>query len=326
MAYSLKVTVRSHARLHMGIIDVNGGLGRLYGSLGLAILTPDVVVESSTSNEFLVEGEDKERAKDAASKFLSHFGIEKRCHINIVTTIPAHVGLGSGTQLKLAVGRSLAKLFDLEISSIEISRILGRGIVSGIGTALFEKGGFVVDGGVRYPINNGNSIPPEIVRLEFPEDWHFVIAIPMNEKGLSDTAEALAFEKLSSAQPEVVGQISRMLLMKMFPSIVEQDIAAFGSSLNAIQTLVGGCFSHLQGGTFAGSYVESIVKLMLDNGAYGAGQSSWGPAVYGVVKGTTDAKLLLGKVEAYLDTLSGGSVFFSKCSNNGAKVVVDQNL
>jgi len=322
----LKVTVKSSARLHMGIIDVNGGLGRLYSSLGLAILTPNVVVEASTSNKFLVDGEDKERARDAASKFLDHYGIEKRCHINIVNTIPTHVGLGSGTQLKLAVGRSLAKLFNLQVSSIEISRVLGRGSVSGIGTALFEKGGFVVDGGVRYPIDSGISIPPpEIVRLQFPEDWHFVIAIPRNEKGLSDKDEALAFEKLSSAPPEVVGQISRMLLMKMLPSIVEQDISGFGSSLNAIQTLVGGCFSQVQGGTFAGSNVESIVRLMLDNGAFGAGQSSWGPAVYGVVKERTDAELLHEKVKAFLDTLSGGSVFFSKCSNKGAIVAVDQN-
>ena len=69
--------------------------------------------------------------------------------LNLVHSIPAHVGLGSGTQLGLAVGAALARLAGLQLSTDEIALAVGRGLHSGIGIATFQHGGFVLDGGRR---------------------------------------------------------------------------------------------------------------------------------------------------------------------------------
>jgi beta-ribofuranosylaminobenzene 5'-phosphate synthase len=56
-------------------------------------------------------------------------------------------------------------------------------------------------------------------------------------------------------------------------------------------------------------------------GAYGAGQSSWGPALYGVTK-QEEAKELLSKVKAYLSKDVGGKAFIAKANNKGASIKV----
>ena len=62
-------------------------------------------------------------------------------------TYPSHSGLGSGTQLSLAVGKLLADFNSQKMDASQIASIVGRGGTSGIGVASFENGGFIMDGG-----------------------------------------------------------------------------------------------------------------------------------------------------------------------------------
>ena len=73
--------------------------------------------------------------------------MQPNVHINVKEAIPAHVGLGSGTQLSLAVAVALAKLFNVKASIQELTFAMDRARRTGVGTAIFETGGFVVDGG-----------------------------------------------------------------------------------------------------------------------------------------------------------------------------------
>jgi len=73
--------------------------------------------------------------------------------------------------------------------------------------------------------------------------------------------------------------------MKMLPALVEDDIAHFGQALTQVQQLVGDGFAAVQGGQFANTLSGQIIEHMLEQGALGAGQSSWGPAVYALALG-----------------------------------------
>ena len=53
-------------------------------------------------------GPDAERARGFAERFLAHHGLSAGARLTVHRAIPAHSGLGSGTQLGLAVGRALA--------------------------------------------------------------------------------------------------------------------------------------------------------------------------------------------------------------------------
>src|SRR5262249_28537159 len=57
------VTVSVPARLHFGFVDLNGGLGRRFGSLGLGLEAPSTCVSLARSARLEVSGPDAERAR-----------------------------------------------------------------------------------------------------------------------------------------------------------------------------------------------------------------------------------------------------------------------
>lgn len=315
----MRVRVEASARLHLGMLDLGGDLGRKFGSLGVAIDRPKVVVEASPSPHLVVDGLERERTEAFARRFLSHYQLAGGAHITVQETIPSHVGLGSGTQLALAVGAALARLHGVQAGVPELAQALGRGRHSGIGTAAFARGGFLVDAG--QPIHRAKSgtpsPPPLLFHHAFPNDWIFVVAVPPVQRGLSGTDEDKAFQSLPPWSPEQVGSICRLLVMRLLPALIEQNIEDFGQALTRIQQLVGAGFAPVQGDVFAHPLSTALIAHMLEAGAKGAGQSSWGPAVYGLVEGQAAAEALEARVRAFLERQAGAQVFCTRGNNLG---------
>ena len=117
---------------------------------------------------------------------------------------------------------------------------------------------------------------------------------------------------------DVVGNICWLTMMKLLPSLVDYDIVNFGSALTQIQKIVGNFFADVQGGTYASLLSKKIIDFMDDNGAYGVGQSSWGPAVYGLVEDKIQAANLKSEVNSFLKDIGEGRVFIAKANNQGA--------
>jgi beta-ribofuranosylaminobenzene 5'-phosphate synthase len=314
-----KVRVKSPARLHLGIIDLSGSLGRKYGSIGVAIEEPSVELFAEKSSESAVELAKGVRAsadeiRRYAALVLQRYGVGGNVRIEVKRDIPRNVGLGSTTQLALSVAVAVSKLYGIKATIRDLSILLGRGIVSGIGTAAFERGGFIVDGGTK----TGERLPPVILRMDFPEEWFFVVVVPLAARGFGEDEERRIFEGISGS-PEVAGKISRLLVMGMLPALVERDLAGFGRALTEIQRLVGESFSRYQAGIFHSKESEELVRFMLENGASGAGQSSWGPTVYGLVGGAGGCKELKSKLEKFLEERRIlARVYCCRAANHGA--------
>jgi beta-ribofuranosylaminobenzene 5'-phosphate synthase len=314
----VKVYVKTPARLHLGLIDLNGDLGRRFGGLGVSINRPNVILEAQPAEKLAVTGEKTEQVKTLAKRFLETYNIKANASINVKQAIPEHAGLGSGTQLALAVATALAKLFDVKASVQELAKTMGRGQRTSVGTTIFEQGGFVVDGGKS---TSKNSFPATIFRQPFPRDWVFVVAIPNVQKGLAKNEETAAFKALSPMKPENAGRMCRLTIMKLLPALVERDIKSFGEALTQIQTVVGDYFAEVQGGTYSSLTAAEGIVLMQKLGAYGSGQSSWGPAFYGLTQ-KEKAKQIQLKVKAFLRKSGGGQVFIAKANNRGAYIKV----
>jgi beta-ribofuranosylaminobenzene 5'-phosphate synthase len=325
------IEVRTCARLHLGLLDNNGEHGRLYGSVGLAVNHPQLLLRAEASEGLVVEGLEPERVTTYAHRFLKRYGAPSGARLNLVAGIPAHVGLGSGTQIALAVGAALARLASLRLSTEEIALAAGRGVRSGIGIATFQHGGFVLDGGHRTSTLPASSaalqagqpenrrVPPILFQQSVPRDWFFVVAIPTGQ-GISGERENSAFSHLPEPGPELAEKVSGLLLMKMLPALVEKDIVSFGQALTRIQQIVGDCFAAVQGGRYSNPLSEQLIEFLLKRGALGAGQSSWGPAVYGIVLGRNAARQLMKEVQAFLTGHGGGQAFCVQPQNRGAIV------
>jgi beta-RFAP synthase len=229
--------------------------------------------------------------------------------------LPAHAGFGSGTQLALAVGRALAEIHNIAADAPGIARAVGRAKRSAIGTWTFASGGFVVEGGHR-PETEG--VPPLLARLPLPATWRCVVALPRAGSAISGADEAARFAQLPPPPERDAERVAHLVLMSLLPALVEGDLHAFGSALTAIQRLNGSWFSAVQGGTFAAGASADLVRRMTDWGAMGVGQSSWGPAVYGIVDGEAAGRRLADEARRALGP--DGSVYEGAFRNEGARV------
>lgn len=307
--------VEASARLHFGVLDLRGSLGRRFGGLGASVPEPSLLIEATPAKRVTAEGPDAARAAEFARRFLSYNGLAGGVRLTVHRGIPPHSGLGSGTQLGLAVARALAEIHDLSAEAPGLARAVARGERSAIGTWTFDRGGFIVEGGRR---EGSAEIAPLLVRLPIPESWRCVIAVPPGDPGLSGEAELAAFRRLPRPPERDVERVAHVVLMQLLPALVEGDLQGFGAALTTVQRVTGAWFAPEQGGTFAPGQTAALVAKLAEWGAAGVGQSSWGPAVYGLVESEEAGRRLATRARELLGSHS--QVFEGGFANVGARV------
>ena len=318
------VFVETAARLHFGLLDLGGTLGRLFGGIGAAAPAPTLLVSARPAATLEFSGDDAAgRAAGFARRFLADERVAARlpacgARICVHRSLPSHAGLGSGTQLALAVARALAELHDLDVDTAGLAQAVGRARRSAIGTWTFAGGGLVLEGG-RKP--DGNGVAPLLARLPFPPAWRCVVAVPDSAPGMNGGAEDAAFEQLPPPPGQDAARVAHLALMGLMPALAEADLATFGEALTAIQAINGRWFASVQGGTFAPGPSEELVRRMTEWGAAGVGQSSWGPTVYGIVEGADCAARLADQVRSRLSQSGvAGDVYEGPFPIEGARV------
>jgi beta-RFAP synthase len=309
------VFVEAPARLHFGVLDLRGALGRWFGGLGAAAPAPTLLLSACPAETLTVKGEDADRATAFARRFLEHHGLQDGAAIHVERSLPPHSGLGSGTQLGLAVGRALAEIFGTTTDTPALARAVGRGERSAIGTWTFAGGGLVLEGGRRQ---ESHAVGPLLARLPFPSSWRCIVAVPDSTPWMTGSAEAEAFARLPPPPDRDVERVAHLVLMAVLPALADGDLVTFGGALSAIQEITGRWFAPVQGGTFAPGPSETLVRRMAEWGASGVGQSSWGPAVYGIVQGEDAGQRLAGRVREVLG--AAGTVYEGPFRTEGARV------
>lgn len=286
------VSVVAPARLHMGFLDPSASLNRKFGSIGLAINEISTQITVRRANKLRVTGPHSERVRIEAQKILDTIEVSESIQVDIEEAIPEHVGLGSGTQMSLAIGLAVSTLFKLGLSVRAVAKLTERGARSGIGIGAFEQGGLIVDGGRAQT----TKTPPIIVRMNVPEQWRFILVFDNRNQGLNGSREVEAFQQLTSFPEASAARICHLLLMKGLPALAEQDRLGFGQVITEIQQSVGDYFSSAQGGCFMSPHVESAVGWLGRHGAVGLGQSSWGPTGFCLVENEASARHLVEKI------------------------------
>ena len=311
-----RVLVRAPARLHMGFVDLHGGEGRRYGSLGLALEGPFTRVRLSRASGIAAEGPDAARAARYATSLAERFNLGDGVRMVVEEAIPPHAGLGSGTQLALAVGTGLAKLFDLDLRTAEIAAALDRGTRSGLGIGLFDHGGFVVDGG-----SAGDGVPPPVIaRQPFPSEWRLLLVFDRGRQGPCGEAEIEKFAALLEFPETGAAELCRLVLMCALPGVVQTDLDAFGDAVGRIQARVGDHFAGVQGGRFASPGVSRVLEWLVSRGLSAIGQSSWGPTGFAVCPSAAAAKQLKAEAQTRFGREFGLDFAVTCARNHGAVV------
>jgi beta-ribofuranosylaminobenzene 5'-phosphate synthase len=312
-----RVDISAPARLHLGFLDLGGGLGRRFGSLGLAIDGFPTRLSATRADAPAASGPGAARALDYIALVAAGLKLSPNIRATIAQTSPPHAGFGSGTQLALAVATAMARLDGVDMATADIARKLGRGARSGIGVALFEQGGFVVDGGRR----DGGAIAPIIARLRFPTQWRLLLVLDPERRGLHGRAESDAFAALPPFGEALAGRLSRQLLLRLLPGLVEDDFAAVSLALGEMQRELGDYFSGAQNGRYTSPRVaEALAKLAAD-GIAGIGQSSWGPTGFALVESAARAAGIEAELKAHA-AFSGLQFRSVAGANHGAEISI----
>jgi len=324
----IRVTVRvkTPSRLHFALIDLNGSLGRIDGSVGVALERPGFEIYLRKAEGVEVKGEGAGRFSDRIRRVIGRLrerfdigGVE----VEIKRHIPPHCGLGSGTQISLAVAYGAAALYGIDLSEEEAPLLVGRGGTSGIGVTAFHRGGFIIDGGHRFPDQKSSYLPssaskdvpppPVLLRTDFPEDWDILIVIPPG-RHVSGEEEVRLFKRLCPIPACDVERLCRVILMEMLPALIERDLEKFGDAVNRVQE-IGWKRIEVE---VQDEVVRETMRFLRENGALGVGLSSWGPALYAFSENPEE---LLEKTEEFLGSSGGGGIcLLSRADNRGAVV------
>ena len=316
------------SRLHFGLLSWGKKTGRQFGGVGLMVQRPGLVVRAELAEEWSVEGPLSQRALGIARRVASHLESLGRSvrplRLEVVSSPPEHAGLGTGTQLSLAIARCVATgagLSAAEAPGGVLAGWTGRGVRSGVGLHGFDGGELIVDGGHRP--GSERAIPPMLCRQSFPKNWSVLMVIPTLATGLSGDQEVEAFSSLPPFSEALVDKLCRLVLLDILPATAESDLEGFGAALDELQMRVGSAFAPAQGGIYAHPALSNLVTWLRHAGLQGVGQSSWGPTLYGFLETDTEreAAILEGFHKEFRSPAA--TIFWTKADDNGAQLIAE---
>jgi beta-RFAP synthase len=277
------------------------------------------------------------------------------CGIEVVAAPRSHVGLGSGTQMGLAVAAAMRHLFvhqpeeDLPNApphplqpqpraeehelvfdvpeSLELARTVGRGRRSCVGVYGFSRGGLIVEAGRTVPAtvpvedDATREFSPMVARVRLPSAWRCVVIIGRDAVGLSGEAEKAVFKNLPPVPQEVSAELARIALLELLPAAVEGTFTDFSAAVRAYGRLAGKPFEMASQQLPYAAATEHLLDLLGELGAIGSAQSSWGPAVMACCESLDAAGELIDQLEA-LDLARHHEIAIARFDPQGATLRV----
>ena len=129
--------IETPSRLHLTLIDLNGIYNRIDGGVGITIEKPSLRLEAQPVEKGIEvifskpDGLDKDLVDDytlkivnSATKVMGALKIDDGFKFNVKTPYPPHSGLGSGTQLSLAVARLVSEMDEVDMKASDLAKIV----------------------------------------------------------------------------------------------------------------------------------------------------------------------------------------------------------
>jgi beta-RFAP synthase len=319
------VDVKTPARLHLGMLSFGVPGVRAYGGVGVMIDRPGVQLrmtrgQPASGDRFQATGLLAERAVAFARSCVEawRLGDDAACTIEVGQVPASHAGLGSGTQLGLAVAAGMRQLFrppatpaasDAVVrfdtgDAVSLARAVGRGRRSCVGVYGFSAGGLIIEGGRLVPADRASeddatrSFSPLLARVYLPSAWRCVVFSMRDAVGLHGDAEKAAFASLPPVSREISAELSRVALMELWPAAVEGGFADFSAALLRYGLLAGKPFEQASSCLPYAKTTARLIERLQSLGVGGCAQSSWGPTVMACCESEEAADTLVARFAA----------------------------
>ncbi len=286
---ALRITTGS--RLHFGLLSPAPD----FGGIGLMVKRPGLEIEFWPAELWSVEGPHSARirAQILDLNLPTKIGALQPQRIAVRSAPKEHVGLGTGTQLTLAIAQGLLLANGrTALPAEELAQLTGRGRRSGVGLHGFEQGGFLFDGGKR----DGHQVPRLIERDAFPDEWRFLLIIPKDESGRHGANEEAAFGPRVMPDKSLLDDLASLVYCDIVPSIRRKRFEAFAEALFDYNREAGAYFREVQGGMYSSPWISEQIDKRRSLGVAGVGQSSWGPTLFAACGSEDEALALMERL------------------------------
>lgn len=305
------VEVRTPSRFHLGMFSFGDPASRSFGGTGLMLAEPGFVVRVRRADAFGGSGPLGPRGADFARACAAAWGLprDEAFHVDVASAPRPHVGLGSGTQLALAVAAAVETLagraagperrFD-RAEAVALARAAGRGRRSSVGACGFALGGLLVEAGrlgadkIAAPLEES----PLVARAPLPPEWRGVLVVERGVCGLHGEDERRAFQTLAPVDRGITAELARLALLELVPAALEGRFGAFAEAFGAYGRLAGLPFRPASRLLPFHESIEAILARLAALGVAGAAQSSWGPAVLACSATEADARAVAAVLAA----------------------------
>jgi len=344
---STVVSVQAPSRLHFGLWSLTAGEPGAFGGAGTMIDRPGLLLEArfaTRPGELTAHGPLAQRALSFArylrqraatgASFRGVKGDARGADIEIRRAGPGHGGLGSGTQLALAVGVALEELWGWQSGdesnvaaprpvaveqAVSLAMRLGRARRSSVGAYGFALGGTIIDGGHHTP-DSERDIGALDAHIPTPDDWRVLLVTVRGQKGLHGSTEVEAFRRAPPIPTATTDRLMRLARQEIVPAVRRADFEAFAQAVYEYGRVAGECFSFAQKGPYAGPEITAVIEQLRRQGAVGVGQSSWGPTVFAFFPSPDTATQAVADFPApFADRCD---LLIARPSNEGARVTV----
>ena len=308
------IQVISPARLHFGFLEINNNQqDNSFGGIGLSIDKFHTKIKVVRNLKTKVKGECLDKASFFLNVFCRKRKIKPNFFLNVEKSSPQHIGLGSGTQLALSIGKAISDLSNLNLEIEKIAKILNRSDRSNVGLINFKHGGFLIDLKIK------NKFFTNIDKVFFPEEWK-IILIKDSKQGLHSKNERDAFKKIKNFSKINNIRSIDLVLSKIYPSLIENNFNEFSKAITKLQNIMGDYFNVLQGGVFSSPTVSSVLRFLEKENVLGYGQTSWGPTGFSFFSNIKKAEQMKTTLKKRFSSCNNLEFIICSGKNSGADI------
>ena len=269
------IRVVTGSRLHFGLLDTAAP----FGGVGVMIDAPSTEVAFGPCERFRYCGHEAARVESIVSRAAVACGRSRLpdCEVTVSSRPPSHCGLGSGTQLALALAELSVRWHDGSFNQEQIViDVAGRGKRSAVGSHGYFRGGLIFEESA-----DGSDLNAIGERIELPQTWRVAVLRPARASApVSGELETQQFDRLSRVSQDRRDALRKMVTDGMLPAARDGDFFDFTDAVHRYNRASGELFAEAQGGAYNGSDVTDLVHWLVQKGVQGVGQSSWGPGVF----------------------------------------------
>lgn len=324
------IEIGAPASLPLGLVKYENDIGSRTALLGLTVQHPPIQILAQAHSKLQITGARADKGYEQAVQFLQYYQLKQQAEIEIESTIPNQVGLGSEALMGLSMAKALAWIHDLaseKQKTLTMAKVLGLGHQHALEIWGFEQGGLLL---VDTEPDTESQIPPLLRRQEIEhtekEAWAFVFHFPDIPEGTSETLEMERWSALLQAAPYLSRETGRLVDEELWPAVENDDIETFGKSLLTLHQMNEEALAKAGTPLNITDGDQAVLDLMRDSGAVAWGQNLTGLSFYGLIKGGQASRILRKKLRDHVGFF-GGLILATIADNRGAaETIKDENL